>query len=99
MRSDIAGFYAVWSVSADRLFLARGSLLDLLALLGGLGALGERFLLLAPALLPQLLCNRLAEIRRALHRPHAGALQRFELVRGSALAAGPHRARVTPPLP
>src|SRR5688572_28015888 len=61
--------------------------------LGALGALGESFLL--PALLPQLLRNRLAKIRRALHRAHAGALQRLELVRRGALTAGNDGAGVT----
>src|SRR5688500_11492291 len=64
-----------------------------LGLLCSLGALGESFLLLA--LLPQLLRNRLAKIRRALHGAHAGALQRFEFVRRGAFTAGNDRARMT----
>src|SRR5262249_12098047 len=45
--------------------------------------------------LPQLLRNRLPQIRRAFPRAHAGALQRLELVSRRPLAPRHDRARVT----
>src|SRR6185295_18414157 len=47
---------------------------------------------LAPALLPQLLRNRLAQIRRTLHRAHTRTLQRLELVRSSPFTTRHNRA-------
>src|ERR1043165_8649969 len=82
------------SVSPYRLFLPDRRLF----LLGDLGGLCESFLFLTltPALaLAELLGNRLAQIRRALHCAHPGALQRLELIRRRAFTTRHDRARMT----